>query len=247
MKTNKINSKEACTLAHKIRRETGCSLAEAFKQAYSGTPSRTPNYYTKEDLNRIFSDKAKELMNKGYMIHTPTMAGSQGEMAYITFIKNNTLYRLSMFDTYTVGHYSYDGYVTIQFGEALDSEEILNGRTFWKDAISTVFWSIVVAKASTWRKENRKQQERYIPTERIEACEAKAEARFKAQGISSWIELSDKSYKAALAWIKTVKGYKGTKLVNVQKVFKHRENGSYSIYFTNNHGKTVCLNTETAK
>ena len=89
MKTNKINSKEACTLAHKIRRETGCSLAEAFKQAYSGTPTAAPTYYTQQDLDKIFSDKTAELIKKGYMIHVPTMSGSQGEMAYITFIKNN--------------------------------------------------------------------------------------------------------------------------------------------------------------
>ena len=29
-----MTNKEACILAHKIRRETGCTLAEAFKQAY---------------------------------------------------------------------------------------------------------------------------------------------------------------------------------------------------------------------
>ena len=35
MKKTNITSKEACTLAHKIRRETGCSLAEAFKPLFS--------------------------------------------------------------------------------------------------------------------------------------------------------------------------------------------------------------------
>ena len=33
---NSITPKQACIIAHQIRRETGCSLAEAFKAAYAG-------------------------------------------------------------------------------------------------------------------------------------------------------------------------------------------------------------------
>ncbi len=41
MNKNTISSKTACTLAHEIRRNTGCSLAEAFKAAYTGKVPET--------------------------------------------------------------------------------------------------------------------------------------------------------------------------------------------------------------
>ena len=244
MKTNKINSKEACTLAHKIRRETGCSLAEAFKQAYSGTPTAAPTYYTQQDLDKIFSDKTAELIKKGYMIHVPTMSGSQGEMAYITFIKNNQLYRLSMDKEYIIGsNCCIDSYVTIRLGKSNDNEAVLNGRTFWKNDI-TVIWSLNVAKVNSWRR-SKPQETRFIPLDRVEECEAKAKERALNKYSNCDFSLSEKSHPAALTWVRAHRGYKGTKLTDIKKVTKIY-NGSYNIEIEKN-GNTIHMNTKTDK
>lgn len=246
--STRLTSKEACTLAHKIRRETGCSLAEAFKQAYATNPSisSAPLFYTQNDLDKIFSDKVAELLRKGYMIHVPTLSGSQGERAFVTFIKGNTLYRLAMYSTPTFNHCCYDSITTISFGKATNSEEILDGRTFWKDNVE-IIWSLEAAQVSNWRRDHY-QANRFIPMYRLDECEAKAQTRVQEKYYNVPDNtLSSKFNKPALAWVKTVRGYKGTKLEDIQKVTKNQENGSYNIYFTSKQGKTVCLNTKTAK
>ena len=81
---NNITSKQACTIAHQIRRETGCSLADAFKAAYAGNNTANPKTsWTAEDLNKIFSDKTAELLRKGYIIDAAAMSGHQGEIGKI--------------------------------------------------------------------------------------------------------------------------------------------------------------------
>ena len=83
--------------------------------------------------------------------------------------------------------------------------------------------------------------------DRLEECEAKATSRVEARYGTTRYDLPSKYNKPALAWVKTVKGYKGTKLDDIQKVVKNPEHGSYDIYLTNKQGKSVCLNTKTAK
>lgn len=239
--STRLSSKEACTLAHKIRRETGCSLAEAFKQAYSSNPTASaPLFYTQKDLDKIFSDKVAELINKGYVIYVPAMSGSQGERAYITFIKDNQLYRLAMNTSYrSLGECNFaDRIVSITLGKSTRPHEIFKGGTFWKDDVD-VLWSFEVAQVANWRR-TRYQADRFIPMERLAECEAKAEARIHAKyGPSNTSILPNKFNKAALAWVKTVRGYKGTKLEDIQKVIKNQENGSYNIYFTNKARQTA--------
>lgn len=247
--STRLSSKEACTLAHKIRRETGCSLAEAFKKAYSSAPTAAPLFYTQNDLDKIFSNKVAELINKGYMIHVPTMAGSQGERAFVTFIKDNQLYRLAMYaESRGLRECNFaDRIVKITLGQSTRPSDVLQGYTFWKDDVD-IIWSFEVAQVASWRRE-RYQADRFIPMDRLPECEAKAEARVNRKYLSynPIMTFSPKMNNAALAWVKTVRGYKGTKLEDIQKVTKNQENGSYNIYFTNKLGKTVCLNTQTAK
>lgn len=246
--STRLTSKEACTLAHKIRRETGCSLAEAFKKAYSSNPTTSaPMFYTQNDLDRIFSNKVAELINKGYMIHVPTMSGSQGERAFVTFIKDGQLYRLAM-DSYSRGLREStfaDRIVKITLGKSTRPSDVFQGYTFWKDDVD-VIWSFEVAQVASWRR-TKYQADRFIPMSRLPECEAKAEARVNAKyGPSNANILSPKFNKPALAWVKTVKGYKGTKLTDIQKITK-QENGSYNIYIINKLGKTICLNTKNDK
>ena len=244
----KLTSKEACTLAHKIRKETGCSLAEAFKKAYN-TAAPAPTYYTMEDLSRIFSDKVKELLGKGYMIHTPTMSGSQGEIAYVTFIKNNTLYRLNMFTDNSFDSNIFTEHLIIQFGKSTENDRVLQGYTFWAEKVE-VLWFCIFGKVARWRrsKPQREDKARYIPAERMEECEAKATERVnnKYSYDTTNIVLTAKTHKAALKWVKTLKGYKSTRLADIQGVIHNTKSGGY-IIIVNKDGKITKLNTKTDK
>ena len=50
----------------------------------------------KQELDRIYTEKATELLTKGYTIHTGTMNGSQGEVAHLDFTNGSEVLRLLM-------------------------------------------------------------------------------------------------------------------------------------------------------
>lgn len=92
-----MNKQEICTLAHQIRKNTGCDLKEAFRQAYAQANGIAPKTsFNRADLDKVFSDKVSELLSKGYMISTSTMAGTEGEIAKLHFKKDGKLFILLM-------------------------------------------------------------------------------------------------------------------------------------------------------
>lgn len=212
--TNTISSKEACTLAHQIRRETGCSLAEAFKMAYNGqTKPEVKTSWTAEELNQIFSDKAAELIRKGYVIDLAGMAGSQGEVGKIIFKKNGVFYALVMEtkNSYRDGKYT-DRYV-IWFGKY--TEDTSNMRpldtwnTLWLNKFEAI-WTMTFAKITN----------NYFVTEEavkamnekwIERCRNSRSYRFEEVSI-------DRYSKAILGCIRKQKGYKSVKASEITKI-----------------------------
>lgn len=48
----------------------------------------------RNDIDKVFSQKVLEYLTEGYIIHTPSMAGNQGEEGKIDFIKGDTLIRV---------------------------------------------------------------------------------------------------------------------------------------------------------
>ena len=49
---------------------------------------------TRNDLDRIYTEKVSELLAQGYQIHTASMGSSQGEIAHTDFIKDSEILRL---------------------------------------------------------------------------------------------------------------------------------------------------------
>lgn len=92
-----MNKKEICTLAHQIRKNTGCDLKEAFRQAYAQEYKiALKTSFNRADLDKVFSDKVSELLSKGYIISTSTMTGTEGEIAKLHFKKDGKLFILLM-------------------------------------------------------------------------------------------------------------------------------------------------------
>ena len=46
------------------------------------------------DINRAFTEKVTELLNRGYQIYPGTMSGSQGEIAHVDLYKGNEIIRV---------------------------------------------------------------------------------------------------------------------------------------------------------
>lgn len=210
--TNNISSKEACTLAHQIRRETGCSLAEAFKMAYNGqTQPEVKTSWTAEELNKLFSDKASELIRKGYVIDLAGMAGHQGEVGKVIFKKNNTFYALVMESkSHCNGRYS-DVY-TIWFGKY--TEDTSNMRPL--DTWNTLLW--LNKFEASWKQEFVKISDNYYTTvEEATVMNKKWEDRALNRA-TGWEEVNSKYNKVILACVRKQKGYKSVKASEIIKV-----------------------------
>ena len=209
--TTKLSSKEACTLAHKIRRETGCSLADAFKMAYNGqTQVETKTSWTAEELNKIFSDKATELLRKGYTIDLAGMAGHQGEVGKVIFKKNNTFYALVMESkSHCDGRYS-DVY-TIWFGKYTEDTSNMRPLDTWNTLWLNKF-------EASWKQEFVKISDNYYTTVEEAAVMNKKWTDRALNRATGWEEVSSKYNKVILACVRNQKGYKSVKASEILTV-----------------------------
>ena len=208
----KLSSKEACTLAHQIRRETGCSLAEAFKAAYNrNIVSADPKtHWTAEELNQLFSDKATELLRKGYTIDLAGMAGSQGEIGKVIFKKNNTFYALVMESKSRCdGRYS-DVY-TIWFGKYIEDTSNMRPLDTWNTLWLNKF-------EASWKQEFVKISDNYYTTVEKAAVMNKKWTDRALNRAAGWEEVSSKYNKVILACVRKQKGYKSVKASEIVKV-----------------------------
>lgn len=203
---NPITSKEACTIAHKIRRETGCSLADAFKAAYAGTNIvALKTHWTREELDQIFSDKAAELLRKGYMIDTKHMSGSQGEIAKLLFVKNGSHFQLSMVSKSKFRSW-YTDHIIISFGKYTEEARVWD--TLWMDRFDSS-WSLEVVKIT---------DNYFVTPELAEEFDEKRHNRLAVKYPNQVALMDDRYTKVILPLVRKQKGYKGTKLSDIMKV-----------------------------
>lgn len=241
----RLTSKEACTLAHKIRRETGCSLTEAFKQAYSSNkPAPIKTSWTKAELNKVFSDKVAELLRKSYIIDTDHMSGSQGEIAKVLFIKDNAHYQLIMEskNEYTI---YYGESVVIRFGKYNEDEStVYPHSTLWISRFDTT-WSMTVIKIT---------ENYYVTEELAQTFRTKKESRMGAQYSTKSNAVDLNRYgKVLLACVRKQKGFKSLKLTDILSASYCTERDwrtdaiighSYNVKINklNKYGKNINLN-----
>jgi len=235
-----LTSKEACTLAHQIKKNTGCTLAEAFKLAYSGQTEATPKTtWTYADLNQIFSDKVAELLRKGYSIDTAHMGGHQGEVAKIFLVKGKDHYVIVM-DTTSNWDNWYSETYHIRFGKY--SEPVTYDRqTLWLDKFEYT-WEFQATKiTANW----------FVTAELGKEYSDKHHSRINARRQSYWTDVDSKFYKVVLACVRKQRGFKGTKLsdiARVQRCVETRLDGSVSrhqycvtLARTNKYGNNVTV------
>lgn len=218
---NTISSKTACTLAHEIRRKTGCSLAEAFKAAYAGKAPEIKTTWTRDDLDKVFSDKTAELLRKGYTIYTAAMGGHQGEIAKMIFQRNDKIYILKMEDKHEFnmrGLYNY--ILTISFGEYTGDPRL----TIWIDRMDTT-WSMSVVKiTNNW----------FVTEELAKAANKIWMDRCKNRDTSARHDLSIERYgKLVIKLVNKTKGNKGKKVSDLSQILKDNTCGIWTVILTN--------------
>lgn len=204
---NTITSKEACSIAHKIRRETGCSLAEAFKAAYAGNININPKTsWTKEELDQIFSEKVAELLKKGYIIYTDKMAGSQGEIAKVIFRKDGEIYALFM-DSYHVDYDNrYGEEIRINFGKFPGE----SWSIVWLNQVE-ISWSLSVIKMS---------DNYFVTPELAEEANRVSRDRYKQRMTFNKVAMNNKYHNVVLPIVRKHKGFKTLKECQILDVYR---------------------------
>ena len=234
---NNITSKQACTIAHQIRRETGCSLADAFKAAYAGNSTvNTKTSWTAEEINQIFSDKTAELLRKGYTIDLAGMAGHQGEIGKVIFKKNNTFYALVMESKSRCdGRYS-DVY-TIWFGKYTEDTSNMRPLDTWNTLWLNRF-------EASWKQEFVKISNNYFTTiEEAAVMNKKWEDRIHSRS-RAWEEVSPKYNKAILACVRNQKGYKSVKaseILTVKRMITDKHTYRVELSRQNKYGRNTVV------
>lgn len=236
--TNKLSSKEACTLAHQIRRETGCSLAEAFKAAYNrNTTAAAPKtHWTAEELNQLFSDKTAELIRKGYTIDLAGMAGHQGEVGKVIFKKNNIFYALVM-ESKSRCDGKYSDVYTIWFGKYTEDTSNMRPLDTWNTLWLNKF-------EASWKQEFVKISNSYFTTiEEAAVMNKKWEDRIYNRS-RAWEEVSPKYNKVILACVRNQKGYKSVKaseILTVKRMITDKHTYRVELNRQNKYGRNTVI------
>ena len=204
---NTMDNKTACTLAHKIRRETGCTLAEAFKAVYAGKSTiETKTSWNREDLDKIFSDKAAEMLRKGYTVATSLMNGHQGEIAKLIFRKDNKVLVLVMTWEHEYTRI-YGDQIVIKLDEASDDD--VRSKSIWLEHSTKTLWSFTVNKLS---------DNYFVTHEMAEAAGKLAQNRWKTSARPLVSTMSEKYHSAILPSVRKQRGFKSVTVANITKV-----------------------------
>lgn len=240
MKTNNTNltAKEACTKAHAIRKETGCSLSDAFKAVYANQNSvpRKVSFFRRE-LDEIYTSLVTKYLRKGYSINTTRMAGSQGDIAHIDLTKDDKTIRILMDHGFNTG----DGYsdcvwdrndrLVILVGEVTDA----SWSTIWNNHLKVIEKQVFCKLSDTF----------YVTVDQIPRIAELRKNRFYAQMdtdgrvVSSYSDdMTTPMAKAAEKLVRTQKGYKTTKFsVKSVRRIKAYNHIYYYITILNNKGQ----------
>lgn len=180
--------------------------------------------YTLNAAEKAFSDKAAELLNQGYQVLPCGMSGHQGEVAKITFTKNNRFFVLYLKER----KWSFNTIPSCKliFAEAENGYEPGHGtgHALWIDRATiietTTFYELGDNYSNRWTADK----------EFAEACRQKSRARAEARSVSSKGPFHDTNAWKKAAW-KILKKAPGCKTgIPLKKV-----NG---IYFDYSHGRT---------
>ena len=163
---------------------------------------------TRNDLDRIYTEKVSELLAQGYQIHTASMGGSQGEIAHTDFIKGSEILRL-LLEQGSDFHSACGDYYSIRLGRHTEPPRG-EYTDIWNNRLETLF-EIKLAKVT----------DRYITT--MDAAATISEKRFarwqnSARSDTARRELPDACKSAALRWVQKQPRMKTCRLDEIESV-----------------------------
>jgi len=190
------------------------------------------------DIDKIFTRMMGEYLEKGYVIHTSTMSGHQGEVAKVDLYKGDDIIRMNLAKM-NDWHKDTDGYV-LTVGRATKWFNSGDGSIIWTKECEDI------ERHSFWRigKDWFTGFEDYA-----EKCSNLRRNRWKDDWSNvdplteSRRDLPDSCRKVVLGRIRKMDGCHSVKLSDIKKVRKIRYDDGSAIYVADVRNKSVTVGT----
>ena len=191
------------------------------------------------DINRAFTEKVTELLNRGYQIYPGTMGGSQGEIAHVDLYKGDEIIRVLL--EHSAGH-----------GEKPDGVRLIAGRNTDRirmncfDKLGNTIWNNRLEILSEI--EFCQIGENYYTDAEVgRAIQKKRDARQRAHRDTIRRDLPDVFKCAALKYVQRQPRMKSCKLSDITRVTRVNRSSWGKVtpaldgYEIEARGKSFCL------
>ena len=177
------------------------------------------------EINKIFTNKVNEYLNKGYIINSSTMSGSQGEVAKIDLTNGNEIIRI-MIDECWENHHVYNGYEII-VGKAINAKDKINSygsfKTIWSEDLIKVY------SEKFYHADHHKYKNWFVTKEEAKNNFKIREERIKMRRCS-FKPLPDKAKDIALKYVRKQPKCSRARKESIQI---DKSNNKYHIYYRN--------------
>lgn len=161
----------------------------------------------KKEINALFTQKVMEYINKGYIIHTDTMNGSQGEQAKVDLHKGQEVIRILL-------HTKYSG---------IDGDKLILtiGRNTNKlyNRTTDIIWNNdleIIEEYEFFKLSN----DFYVSPKEYPNIREKQKKRLNNKSVYQFTEFPEEAKKIVLSFIQRQPKCKSVKLKDIERVYR---------------------------
>ena len=149
------------------------------------------------EINKEFTNKVNEYLDKGYIINSSTMSGSQGEVTKVDLTNGKEIIRI-LINRCWYNHHEYDGY-EIFVGKANKAEHLINSygsfNTIWNNEL------IEISSDKFYHADYYKQKDWFVTEKDIKEISKIMKERYKNSFIYPK-SLPDRAKDIALKYVR---------------------------------------------
>ena len=186
----------------------------------------------RQEIDRLYTELISEFVALGYTISTKTMGGSQGEVAKVDLTNGTELIRVLM-----------DTGFNINLWRGGDELKIIVGREDgWPDDCGRTIWNDKLTVIKSYKFFKLADDYYTADEEKLAAINFICQERHGARYICPVTKFtSEAAKKAALRYIRRQPRCKGTRLDQVEAVYKTQTGGDTGAYYVRARGKVYRL------
>lgn len=171
----------------------------------------------KNEIDRLFTEKVKAYLSKGYEIHTGTMNGSQGEIAKVDLTNGDEVIRILLEHAFSLK----GNPVAVKVGRNTGSLRGSTWDSIWNHKLEVLEEATFYKIADNY----------YVAPEEYEAIYEKHWTRMKLAERKNVIELGEAAKEIVLPFVRRQPKCKSVKLRDIERVCKSvRKDGvTYSV------------------